>query len=61
MIDQLGVNETMTRDHIFELVDGGKDELENLQILCSACHKLKLWVKTYITTHLQGGSKINDN
>ena len=40
---------------------GFSEEISNIQILCSACHNLKLWVKIYITTHLQGGSKINDN
>ena len=40
---QLGKNETLTTDHIIELSDGGKDIIENTQVLCSACHKLKNW------------------
>lgn len=48
---QLGIKETLTRDHIQELDKGGKDELENLQILCSACHKLKNWCRLYINWH----------
>jgi 5-methylcytosine-specific restriction endonuclease McrA len=53
--EQLGVKETFTRDHIEELDKGGKDELENLQILCSPCHKLKNWTRTYINWHFKNG------
>ena len=28
-------------DHIVELRDGGKDELDNLQALCATCHAKK--------------------
>lgn len=28
-------------DHIIEVVDGGTDDIENLQPLCSSCHKQK--------------------
>ena len=51
--EQLGVNETITRDHIEELDKGGRDEVENLQILCSACHKLINWARLYINWHLK--------
>jgi 5-methylcytosine-specific restriction endonuclease McrA len=50
--EQLGIKETLTIDHIQELEKGGKDELENLQILCSACHKLKNWARLYLNWHL---------
>jgi len=49
--NQLGEKETLTRDHIIEVSKGGKDILENLQILCSACHKLKNWSRLYINWH----------
>jgi len=57
--DELGFNETITRDHIEEVDKGGKDELENLQVLCSACHKLKNWVRLYMNWHFKkdGNSK----
>jgi len=58
--EQLGVKETLTIDHIQELSIGGKDELSNLQILCSACHKLKNWARLYMNWHLNGGDT-NDN
>lgn len=50
---QLGVCETITRDHIQELDKDGKDELANLQILCTACHKLKNWCRLYVNWHLK--------
>ncbi len=50
--DQLGWNETLTVDHIKELDKGGKDVLENMQVLCSACHKLKNWTRLYVNWHL---------
>ena len=28
-------------DHVIELASGGEDSIENLQVLCSACHKVK--------------------
>ncbi len=51
--EELGEFETITIDHIEELNKGGKDELQNLQILCSACHKLKNWTRLYMNWHLK--------
>jgi len=52
---QLGQYETMTIDHIEELSkaedEKDLDILENLQILCSACHKLKNWARLYMNWH----------
>lgn len=43
------------RDHIKELKnEGGEDRLGNLQILCSACHKLKNHQRLYHNWHLNG-------
>ena len=50
--DILGWNETITLDHIKELNNGGEDKINNLQILCSACHKLKNWARLYMNWHL---------
>lgn len=55
--EQLGKHESLTRDHIKELCDGGDDTLDNLQILCTACHKLKNWNNTYVRRHLVGKEK----
>ena len=54
---ELGVSETMTLDHIKELDKGGVDQVENLQILCSACHKLKNWARLYLNWHLNGAKE----
>lgn len=50
--EQLGSKETLTIDHIQELDKGGKDSITNMQILCSACHKLKNWSRLYMNWHL---------
>lgn len=52
--EQLGWNETLTVDHIEELDKDGQDEIENQQVLCSACHKLKNWARLYMNWHLNG-------
>ena len=49
--NQLGYAETLTCDHILELDKGGKDIIENQQVLCSACHKLKNWLRLYCNWH----------
>lgn len=59
--NQLGVNETLTVDHIIELDKNGKDEVFNMQILCSACHKLKNWARLYMHWHLNIGRDNNGN
>ena len=54
---QLGLKETFEIDHIQELQKGGKDELGNLQILCTACHSIKNWLRLYLNWH----SRKSDN
>jgi len=52
--NQLGAKETLTIDHIQELkANNGDDALHNMQILCSACHKLKNWCRLYMHWHLK--------
>lgn len=55
--NQLGEKETLTIDHINELDKNGKDEVYNMQILCSACHKLKNWARLYMHWHLNKDEK----
>jgi ssDNA-binding Zn-finger/Zn-ribbon topoisomerase 1 len=59
--NELGIRETLTADHILELrgteKDEDRDNVSNGQILCSACHKLKLWLTTYLNEHLKEKNK----
>jgi len=48
---QLADKQTLTIDHIKEWNKEGIDSLSNLQILCSACHKLKNWIRLYFNWH----------
>ena len=45
---ELGIRETMTADHILELRDTKdnkeRDKVENGQVICYACHKIKSWL-----------------
>ena len=56
-LKQLGEKETLTIDHIKELSKEGINGIENLQILCSACHKLKNWTGLYMNLHLNKTKK----
>jgi len=49
--EQLGQNETLTIDHIVPIRDNGENDVVNLQILCSACHKLRHWTELYMNKH----------
>jgi hypothetical protein len=58
--NQLGVMETLTIDHIIELDKGGEDQIFNMQVLCSACHKLKNWCRLYMNWHFNKEGKNGD-
>ena len=51
--NSLGEKETLTIDHIQELDKGGEDQVWNMQVLCSACHKLKNWCRLYMNWHFK--------
>ena len=56
-MNDLGIRETLTADHIIELrttEDEDLDRVGNGQILCTACHKMKLWLVTYLNQHIKG-------
>jgi len=63
--NELGARETLTADHIMELRDTkegeSRDNVKNGQILCSACHKMKLWLTTYFNEHIKERYGKNDN
>lgn len=57
---ELGIGESLELDHILPIREGGEDELGNLQILCSACHRLRHWMELYVTKHLIRREKLTD-
>lgn len=56
-INELGCSETLTVDHIQELDKNGEDIIENMQVLCTACHKLKNWMRLYNNWHFRKKEK----
>lgn len=54
--NQLGKVETLTVDHIRELSTTQEGEdldvVQNMQILRTACHKLKNWARLYMNWHI---------
>lgn len=63
--EDLGIRETLTADHILELRDStigeNRDSPSNGQILCTACHKMKLWLTTYLNEHIKGKEDKEDD
>lgn len=51
--NQLGKRQLLEIEHIWELDIGGEDELHNIQIYCTACHKLKDWSRRYHNWHYE--------
>ena len=58
--EQLGLNETLEHDHIKEIQILGKDKVNNMQVLCTACHKLKNWLRLYHNWHIHGKEGENE-
>ncbi len=50
--EKLGWKETLTAHHVIPLEEDGEDIIENIIVLCSACHKLVHWVRLYVHKHL---------
>ena len=44
-------NETLTGHHVVEFADGGSSERENIWIICTACHAMLHWLRTYRMRH----------
>lgn len=42
--------QTLEGHHIVELQDGGSSERDNILVLCTACHKLLHWMRTWVTS-----------
>jgi 5-methylcytosine-specific restriction endonuclease McrA len=48
---RLGKRETLLPHHMVPLSEGGKDELENILVVCTACHAMIAWLLTYRNRH----------
>lgn len=46
-ISDLPKGTTLEAQHVKEYQDGGGNERENIWIICTACHRLIHWVRTY--------------
>ncbi|MBA7685518.1 hypothetical protein ES703_93943 [subsurface metagenome] len=46
--EELPGGQTLEGHHVRELQHGGSDARDNVTILCSACHRLVHWVRTWV-------------
>lgn len=46
--EDLPLPQTLEAQHIIEFADGGTEERANIWIVCTACHRLIHWQRTYI-------------
>jgi 5-methylcytosine-specific restriction endonuclease McrA len=49
--------EELEAQHIIEYQDGGTNDRENIQIVCTRCHRMIHWMRTYVVDHLIPGGK----
>lgn len=45
--EDLPKGNTLEAQHVVEFQDGGSNERTNIWILCTACHRMVHWVRTY--------------
>lgn len=44
---ELPKGETLEAQHVIEYQDGGSEKRENIWILCTSCHRMVHWLRTY--------------
>jgi len=49
---EINNKETFELHHSIPLEEEGKDKLDNIMWLCTACHRLAHWIRTYFYKHL---------
>jgi len=49
----LGKYETLDIHHKTPVDEGGLDEPRNLLVLCTACHRMAHWLRTYFYSHFK--------
>lgn len=52
----IGQYESLEVHHKFPIEEGGKDETDNILVVCTACHRICHWLRTYLNRHLNNGS-----
>jgi 5-methylcytosine-specific restriction endonuclease McrA len=45
--EDLPPKQTLEAQHVLEFKDGGSNERENIWIVCTACHRMIHWIRTY--------------
>lgn len=46
-IDELPKGQTLEAQHVIEYQEGGSNKRENIWIICTACHRMIHWIRTY--------------
>ena len=49
---RIGQYESLEVHHKIPIEEGGEDKRENLLVVCTACHRLCHWLRTYLNRHL---------
>lgn len=49
----LGKYETLEVHHKIPVNEGGNDDKENILVLCTPCHRMAHWLRTYLRDHHQ--------
>jgi len=56
--DELPSPQTLEGHHIVQVKDGGTDDRDNIQIVCTACHRWIHWQRTYLGHY--AGNQVED-
>jgi hypothetical protein len=54
--DQLRGGRVLEAHHVVEFTDGGSNERDNILIVCTGCHRLVHWLRTYNVTNQKAAS-----
>lgn len=46
--NELPKGQTLEAQHVIEFQDGGSEKRENIWIVCTACHRIIHWLRTYV-------------
>lgn len=46
-VAELPKGQTLEAQHVIEFANGGSNERDNIWIICTACHRIVHWIRTY--------------